>query len=204
MSFQIDLGGASTYTPYSGSGSSLLNHDGIFTFLIADAKEGESRSGNKTIELTLVCQDDDEKGQRLMKAIPVTGNRKDGKPNVHALLALFRSIYTAGGSTDDEATAKVQSMSGALDSTKVIETIKNKNCIADVTSRVYTRQDGTQGASSDANNFVTAGKLESARSIGAHRRALPAAVVAAASGGSQATAAASNGVNQSASDLDLV
>ena len=185
MSFKIEFTGADGYVPFEGSGSDLLNFEGMTFADIQEVETGEAQeSGNKTMKFTLLVADEEQyqnaspKGCRLVKVIPVTGLRKDKKPNVVGLLAVLHSAYSSeDGTDDDKALARVKALNGKdIDADALCKSFKGKRVFIDVSSRQYTNNQGQLVWTSDVRNFVTKGKHTDAKAIGAHRRPLPPGV----------------------------
>lgn len=69
--------------------STLLAKDGNYELLIKTAEIGESNSGNVTMRLQLIVQDDDAKGSLVYHTFPVSGEiatgARAGTPNVQNL-----------------------------------------------------------------------------------------------------------------------
>lgn len=191
MGFNIDFAGADGYVPFEGSGSDLLNFEG-FTFAdIQEVEQGEAPdSGNKTLKFTMLVGDDENyqgsspKGCRLVKTIPVTGNRKDKKPNVTGLLAVLHAVYS-NDADDAAALTRVKGLSAQnIDADVLCTKLKGQRVHVDLGARQYTNNQGQLVWTSDVRNFITKGKYSDAKAIGAHRRPLPPGV------GAGATAAA--------------
>ena len=85
MAFDISFAGATEYTPYEG-GSDVYPFDGLTFGDIVKIEEGDSKTGNKMLIFTLACAEEEAKGLKVKKWVPVTGTRSDGKPNVLGLL----------------------------------------------------------------------------------------------------------------------
>ncbi len=174
MGFQINFGDTSQYERFEGGGGELLPNEGIFTGEITGVTEGESGAGNKTLTFAITCRDDDVQGKKVMKTIPVTGKRKDGKDNVHGLIQLLESVYSKDAADDTAIQAKVAELNGKnLNSDDLAKTLKGQSVFMDVVARSYVNKNGQTVWSSDIRNFVVEGKLTDAKGINAHRRALP-------------------------------
>jgi hypothetical protein len=178
MGFKIEFGKApSDYTPFEGGGSDLFNFEGSVEAEITNVVEGKAKSsGNDMLTFTYVATDADCKGQRLVKSVPCSGMRSDDKPNVLGLLDVLNSVYSATEATDEAALAKVRALAGkGLGSDKLITVLKGKKVFLEIHAREYEADSGNMIWSSDVRNHITRGKHEANKSIGAHRRPLPAA-----------------------------
>jgi hypothetical protein len=162
MGFKIEFGKApSDYTPFEGGGSDLFNFEGSVEAEITNVVEGKAKSsGNDMLTFTYVATDADCKGQRLVKSVPCSGMRSDDKPNVLGLLDVLNSGALAGK---------------GLGSDKLITVLKGKKVFLEIHAREYEADSGNMIWSSDVRNHITRGKHEANKSIGAHRRPLPAA-----------------------------
>lgn len=93
VSFIIDFGGLANYAPVEGVGtSSLLKMDGFYAATIEKVTPGKSSSGNNKLILTLAVQDADERGQTLVADVLVSGQDKNGNPNIRQLGDLLYSL----------------------------------------------------------------------------------------------------------------
>lgn len=176
MAFSINFGDTSDYTRFEGGGSELLPNDGVYTAEIVKITEGESKTGNKTLNFTFVVRDEDASGKRVMKTQPVTGVRKDNKANVHGLIDILSSAWSAEGLDKAAVDAQIQQLSGGqMTSEQIIQNFKGKLCYIDCAARSYISQAGTNVWTSDVRNMKLKDDFEAAKSINAHRRPLPLA-----------------------------
>ncbi len=176
MGFLINFGETEKFTPFEGSGADLLPFEGIVECVIEKVTSGESRQNNKMLIFTLVVKDDDAKGMRVVKRQPVAGTRSDGIPNVHGLLEILNSAWSADGLDDAQIKAKRDGLSGSeIDDVQIGQQLTGKTVYADVSSRQYQNNSGAQVWTSEVRNFKLKRHVEDAKPVGAHRRPLPPA-----------------------------
>ena len=66
MTFKIEFQGADNYIPFEGSGSDLLNFEGLTFGDIQEVELGEAPdSGNKTMKFTVLVADDESVVDRV-------------------------------------------------------------------------------------------------------------------------------------------
>ena len=167
------------YTPYDGDGWPDLITNGVYAVKIASAHPDTAKqSGNAKIKGTLVVQDDDHKGAKLIFDKPYTGVRTDGKPN----LAAFGDIFMSGRGL--EWVGKSTAM-GEVDVEKVITMITKPEFTYYVEVRAKTApdKDGVEHTFSEVKNFIDKEKYLAAVESNTHRQAGTAPVKAPSSGG---------------------
>src|SRR3990167_2245131 len=169
MAFDISFAGATEYTPYEG-GSDVYPFDGLTFGDIVKIEEGDSKTGNKMLIFTLACAEEEAKGLKVKKWVPVTGTRSDGKPNVLGLLDVVASVHSESLTTE-AAIAKSRALDGQqLNSAILIQQLTGKRVHYEVRARAFQRDDGTSGVNSECSNFVMKQKYIDAKAINSHHR----------------------------------
>lgn len=176
MGFTISFAGAKDFTPYEGGGD-LFPFEGLTYGPILKIEEGQAKeSKNQMLIFTIGCSENEAKGLKVKKWVPVTGMRSDGKPNVIGLLEAVASVYSESMSNED-AVAKARSLEGQnLDSGVILNQLTGKNVYFEVKARSYQRDDGTTAWSSELSNFKLKGQYLDMKNVGSHHRNLPLAV----------------------------
>lgn len=196
MAFDIEFDNEE-FVPFEGMGSDLLPKDGDFEFECTGVEEGESSTKNKKFVMTLIATDEDAAGNRIIKHVPVSGKRTDGKLNVLQLKEALFSLYSGVVATEDEAIAKVNALLGKkVNSDKLIEAMKGKKFWGTCNAQQFERDNGSIGWSSSLDSWISKQKYTARKDIGAHRKPLPPAAQAYKSGEAAEAApapAASNG-----------
>lgn len=178
----ISFAGSGGYAgPFEGAGSELLPFQGYTFGKISKVTEGTAKeSKNATLKLEIICEEKGAEGMRLQKVQPVTGMRSDKKPNVQGLLDILFSVYSGIEATQDAAMARVRALEGQeLDSAGIVQELTGQRVWIDVNARKYTRDDGTDGWSSDIRNFVGKKRYEDALGANIHHRKNPDEAMAA-------------------------
>lgn len=164
----LDTTGAGSWEPRTGGESSmLLSHDGDFCSEIVSATAGKSKSSdNYQVTLTLIVQDEDNKGKKLMSYVPYTGldSGNPPRPNAHRLF----EVLDASGTTKEkfknlEAVRQVpiETICQALVGRKLHHTARAE------------KYDKTGVWSSKLGFFLSKERYETNKAIGAHRIVLP-------------------------------
>ncbi len=195
VKFTINFGDTTTYSPYEGGGTDLLPFEGMVTALIEKVVPGKSqKSGNNTLAISVLVQDADAKGKRVMKTIPVSGVRKDGKLNVQGLLDLLRSAWSmAGVSAEDVANQIAGLNNGTMDSDVMVNDLKGKLVACEIVTRNFTSSSGVVVWTSDIRNFKDRAELQKAQEWKTHRKPLSPKAQEFLDNGGAADAAAAGG-----------
>ena len=192
VSFNIDFSGLSSYTPVEGIGTSaLLKMDGFYAASIERVTLGKSSSGNNKLILTLAVQDADEKGQTLVSDVLVSGQDKNGNPNIRQLGDLLASL---GMSME-----QVRAMAGnpAAPGDAFGGQLKGKTTHVNVEAETY-----NGNTRSRVQGYITKQRYDDAVSANAHRKPRkadtsfagpPAGITAAAPAVTVNAGAAANG-----------
>ena len=175
-----------------GGGNSLLPFNGYTFVKVVELESVESKSSpNQNAKITMVVLDDapwsgiNPKGMQLIKDIPYTGKRSDGKMNADTGFASF--LRSSGTSMDKLAKLVGQTM----DIDAVFGTIKGRTCWVEVESKEYNGK-----VTSDLKNFVIEEVYNKQKKAGTHRKDLPAAHRAFLPGmAAETTAPPSNGAS---------
>ena len=81
ISFNIDLGELSNYTPTEGlGGNSLMKQDGFYSGQITKILLKKSQAGHPMFLVQQIVQDADEKGASLLQNVLCGGKDKNGDP----------------------------------------------------------------------------------------------------------------------------
>lgn len=170
MGFTIQLDGAKDWAPHEGGGD-RYPFEGYTIGVIEKIEESKSAAGNDTLVFTVQCSEPEAKGLRARKWIPVSGMRKDNKPNVLGLFEALGAIYSTSMS-QDEALAKVRALEGRqIDSDKLITSLVGKTVAYEVEDEAYTKQDGSSAVGTSLKNFIMKGRYDDAKATNTHHRA---------------------------------
>lgn len=201
MAFDIEFDNEE-FVPFEGMGSDLLPKDGDFEFECTAIEEGESGNKNKKFVMTLIATDEDAQGNRIVKHVPVSGKRTDGKLNVLQLKEALFSLYSGVVETEDEAISKVNALLGKkVGSEKLMGAMKGKKFWGTCHAQQFERDNGSIGWSSSLDSWISKQKYDARKAIKAHRKPLPPAAQAFKSGADAETAtspATSNGTASTA------
>jgi hypothetical protein len=160
------------FSDYDGAGGvDLVQFDGITIAKVSAAEARQAKnSGNWNAKVNVVIIDDEPwgelgapMGKRLIKDVPYTGKRKDGKMNADAGFAEF--LRSTGTELE-----KVHALAGqTMQIGAVLETVVGRTCYVDIAAKEY---DGK--VTSEIRNFVTKEQYEKQKKLNAHRRDIPA------------------------------
>jgi hypothetical protein len=192
MAFTIDFGNEE-FVPFEGGGSDLVPVEGAFELECEGIKEGKAESsGNQKLVFTFRTVDEKFGGYRVIKHIPVTGKRKDGKDNVQGLKEALFSMYSGVTGDEDQAKAKVNALLGKkMESDQLAAAITHKRYYGEISARQYENDKGQLVWTSELSSLISKQKYEDRKSF---RKAIPAAAQAqigagaSASGGGSASA----------------
>jgi hypothetical protein len=179
VSFNVDLSGLANYTPVEGIGSSsLLKLDGFYSATVTKVLMGKSSSGNNKFIVGLAVQDADEKGATLIADVLVSGQDKNGNPNIRQLGDFLNSL---GMSMEQ---VRAFAANGTQPGDGLAQTLTGKTVYANVEAETY--QNETR---SRVRGYVTKQRYDDAVSANAHRKPRKAdtAFSGAPAGAAQAT-----------------
>ena len=206
----LDFSGAGTWTrPQGGDSSQLLKADGDYEVTIAEAEPGKSKSSdNYQVKFTLVVNDDDNKGAKLVTYVPYTGMARSDppRPNAHRLF----EVLDSSGTTSEKLSALEQI--GRMPIEQICETLKGRTCYVTARAELYEKNGNW---SHKVAYFIAKDRYLANKAINAHRTALPESAQtwqarrvggapASSSGtanGATAAAAAPASTSQAATDL---
>lgn len=194
MGFIVDFGDTTKYQPKTGGSTDLVPKEGMYRAKISSVDEGKSGTGNATLRFNMLITDDDAKGLRVSKTIPVSGKNTKGQNNIDQLLPVYESLLSTTVADKDLGPA-VQKMTNGRksNSAEIIAEFLGKDVYLDIKVKPLHGDDGRVNWVSDVCFFIARGKLESFEKRGAHRRALPPQAEQYRSGGSSPTAAHTEG-----------
>jgi hypothetical protein len=189
MAFNIVFNQAATFTPFEGGGD-LYPFEGKTFGTISNVTEDKSEKGNDQLVLDLVCDEQEAKGLKARKWIPVSGTRTDGKPNIIALYEALAAINSMCGGPNgeplpsDAAVAKVRELEGrSVTSDQLIAALKGKRVCYEVAARTYAKQDGTTALGTEVKNFIMKSTYDDNKALNTHHRQIDEATVRARAGG---------------------
>jgi len=160
VSFNVDLSGLANYTPVEGIGSSsLLKLDGFYSATVTKVLMGKSSSGNNKFIVALAVQDADEKGATLIADVLVSGQDKNGNPNIRQLGDFLNSI---GMSMEQ---VRAFAANGTQPGDGLAQTLTGKTVYANVEAETY--QNETR---SRVRGYITKQRYDDAVSANAHRK----------------------------------
>ena len=160
VSFKVDFGEAASYTPYDGLGASaLLKQDGLYKATIQKVIPGRSKSGNPKFTLSIVVQDEDEKGQSIIGDVLAGGRDKDGNPLSRKLWDVFFSM----GMTQDQVRALASN--GQQDEAVVVNALTGKTVFVNIEAETWEGK-----TSSRIQSFTSGQKYADAIAANAHRK----------------------------------
>lgn len=181
VSFIIDFSGLANYAPVEGIGSSsLLKMDGFYAASIERVTQGKSSSGNNKLILSLSVQDADERGQSLIADVLVSGQDKNGNPNIRQLGDL---LYSLGMSPEQ---VKAMASTAATPGEAFGNQLKGKTTHVNVEAETY-----NGNTTSRVRGYISKQRYEDAVSANAHRKPRKADTAIAGAPAGIATPAAS-------------
>lgn len=202
---------AETFTPFEGKGSDLFPFQGLTYGQIKKVTEGSAESGNTTLTFEIVCREPADKqgrsgeGLRVVKTIPVTGLRKDGKANVLGLYEVLTSIYSGTEGSIEKAVAKIRELDGTqMDTKELADQMVETTVWFELQTKKFQRKDtGEDAWGSEVRNFVPKQKYSDQAAIDAHHRPNPAEMSkpAQSNGASAGAAAQSSNAARTARDI---
>lgn len=164
----IKTGGLAGFKMREGDGpSSILEKDGNYQFEISGAESGESQSGNITLKLKLVVQDDDESSALLYSTIPVTGTVEGGRNAGEENIKRLGAVLISAGYTQEKVDAIASK--GEFDLDILAEELIGRQCFGFV-AQGYNQNGNLQ---SDIKWFIKKEKYEESRQSGVNFRRVP-------------------------------
>jgi hypothetical protein len=190
VSFNVDLSGLANYTPVEGIGSSsLLKMDGFYAATITKVLMGKSSSGNNKFIVGLAVQDADEKGATLIADVLVSGQDKNGNPNIRQLGDLLNSL----GMTMEQV--RGFAANGTQPGEGLAQTLTGKTVYCNVEAETYNND-----TRSRVRGYITQQRYADAVSANAHRKVRKAEqAFSSAPAGAQTAAPALNVTTPTAS-----
>lgn len=156
---KIAFTGAANYNGPSSPRAQLLPFQGYTYGEILEITEGQSKTGNATLDFSIKTSEKDAEGFKLRKVQAVTGEmggKRAGTQNVEGLFDIYFSTFTAGDVAEKDARDMVQKLNNReLDTEEVIRDLTGQRVYMLVKARQYTNKDGTEVLTSDVEKFIS-------------------------------------------------
>lgn len=160
ISFNIDLGELSNYTPTEGlGGNSLMKQDGFYSGQITKILLKKSQAGHPMFLVQQIVQDADEKGASLLQNVLCGGKDKNGDP----LSRQLGQFLTGMGLSQDQI--REFAKNGIVDGEQVAAKFVGKIVYFSAEAESYEGK-----MSSKISNYVSKQQYDDAVAANAHRK----------------------------------